>query len=155
HEEHKRPIPAFPNHIGIITSPTGAAIRDIITTIHRRYPLVETTVIPTLVQGENAKTSITRAIQRANDLNTFDVLIVARGGGSIEDLWAFNEEMVAYAIFGSNIPVISAIGHETDTTISDFVADRRAPTPSGAAEISVPSTEEMINRIRVMDRTIT
>src|SRR5699024_10168777 len=105
------------------TSPTGAAVRDIITTIDRRYPLVETTIIPALVQGENAKNSISDAIKRANGLNLFDVLIVGRGGGSIEDLWAFNEEEVAYAIYESDVPVISAVGHETDSTISDFVAD--------------------------------
>src|SRR5699024_5418849 len=151
HEAHKKNLPPFPEHIGIITSPTGAAVRDIITTINRRYPLAETTLLPTLVQGENAKKSISDAIKRANDLNMFDVLIVGRGGGSIEDLWAFNEEEVAYAIYESNIPIISAVGHETDTTISDFIADKRAPTPTGAAEISVPSVDELIKRIHVMD----
>src|SRR5699024_2499580 len=125
HEAHKKSLPSFPEHIGIITSPTGAAVRDIITTINRRYPLAETTLLPTLVQGENAKKSISDAIKRANDLNMFDVLIVGRGGGSIEDLWAFNEEEVAYAIYESNIPIISAVGHETDNTISDYVADKR------------------------------
>lgn len=154
-EEHKKSIPSFPKHIGIITSPTGAAVRDIITTINRRYPLVETTILPTLVQGESAKGAIRNAIKHANTLDIFDVLIVGRGGGSIEDLWAFNEEEVAYAIYESAIPVISAVGHETDNTISDFVSDKRAPTPTGAAEIAVPSTDELKNRIQVMDRTMT
>lgn len=153
-DEHKKPIPLFPKHIGIITSPTGAAVRDIITTINRRYPLAETTILPTIVQGDHAKTSIAGAIKHANQLHLFDVLIVGRGGGSIEDLWAFNEEEVAYAIYESNIPIISAVGHETDTTISDFIADKRAPTPTGAAEISVPSVDELIKRIHVMDRTM-
>lgn len=153
-DEHKKQIPVYPKHIGIITSASGAAVRDIITTINRRYPLVETTVLPAVVQGENAKYSISHTIEKANNLHMFDLLIVGRGGGSIEDLWAFNEEEVAYAIYHSNIPVISAVGHETDTTISDFVADKRAPTPTGAAEISVPSTDELKKRIQVMERTM-
>lgn len=142
-KEHKQPLPKFPKHIGIITSRTGAAVRDILITIKRRYPIVETTVIPATVQGENAAPSICHAIERANALKMFDVLILARGGGSIEDLWPFNEESVAKAIFKSDIPIVSAIGHETDVTISDFVADLRAPTPTAAAEIVVPSLEEL------------
>lgn len=148
-EKYKQPIPIYPEHIGVITSPTGAAVRDIITTINRRYPIAETTVFPVLVQGESAVGSIVKAIELANDVNKFDVLIVGRGGGSIEELWSFNEEKVARAIFESQIPVISAVGHETDHTISDFVADLRAPTPTGAAEMAVPSKQELMNTLSV------
>lgn len=151
---HKQEIPSFPNHIGVITSPTGAAVRDIITTIKRRYPTVEVTVFPVLVQGERAEKSIINAIKYANELENVDTLIVGRGGGSIEELWAFNEEEVARAIFDSKIPVISAIGHETDHTISDYVADLRAPTPTGAAEMAVPHQEELKNRIASYKRTL-
>lgn len=146
-DEHKLPIPSFPRHIGLITSPTGAAVRDILTTLKRRYPIVKTTIIPAVVQGEQAAPSIQRALGRANDLGFFDVLILARGGGSIEDLWPFNEEIVAEAIYQSKIPIISAIGHETDVTIADYIADLRAPTPTGAAEIAVPSIKELKDRI--------
>ncbi|TXK90204.1 exodeoxyribonuclease VII large subunit, partial [Parageobacillus sp. SY1] len=132
--EHKKPIPAFPRYIGVVTSPTGAAIRDIMTTIRRRYPIATVILFPTLVQGEQAAESIVRSIEKANELGYIDVLIVGRGGGSIEELWAFNEEIVARAIFASEVPIISAVGHETDFTIADFVADLRAPTPTGAAE---------------------
>ncbi len=135
---HKSPIPVYPKTIGVVTSPTGAAVRDIINIVNRRYPLATILIYPALVQGEDAKYSIVKMIRRANEDHLADVLIVGRGGGSIEDLWAFNEEMVAMAIYDSIIPVISAVGHETDYTIADFVADRRAPTPSGAAEIAVP-----------------
>ncbi len=145
---HKRPLPLFPKTIGVITSPTGAAVRDIINIINRRYPLVKLLIYPALVQGEEAKFSIVKAIQKANSDQFADVLIVGRGGGSIEDLWAFNEEIVAYAIYQSKIPVVSAVGHETDTTISDFVADLRAPTPSGAAEIVVPDQITLITTIK-------
>lgn len=141
--ERKKPIPLFPKRIGVITSPTGAAVRDIITTIHRRFPLVEVVVIPVQVQGASAAVSIRNGIETANRIGGFDTLIVGRGGGSIEELWSFNEENVADAIFNSRIPVISAVGHETDTTISDFVADLRAPTPTGAAELAVPSKDEL------------
>lgn len=140
---HKRELPKYPKHIAIITSPTGAAIRDIITTIKRRYPIVQLTVIPVLVQGEKAPSSIKEAIEYASLAGEFDLLIVGRGGGSIEDLWSFNEEIVAEAIFHSTVPVISAIGHETDVTISDFVSDLRAATPTGAAELAVPSLMEL------------
>ncbi|MBM7552339.1 exodeoxyribonuclease VII large subunit [Thalassobacillus pellis] len=146
-QERKRPIPAFPKHIGIITSPTGAAIRDVLTTIHRRYPMVKRTVLPVSVQGERSKDSLVKAIQYANQSNQFDVLIIGRGGGSIEDLWSFNEEIVARAIAASTVPVISAVGHETDYTICDFVADVRAATPTGAAELAVPSQIELKDRI--------
>lgn len=142
-EKYKRPLPKYPSHIGIITSPTGAAIKDILTTIKRRYPIAEITVIPVIVQGEEAAQSIRRGIEYANELHKFDVIILGRGGGSIEDLWGFNEEIVANAIFHSKIPIITGIGHETDVTISDFVADLRAPTPTGAAELAVPDLAEL------------
>ncbi|MFC2948213.1 exodeoxyribonuclease VII large subunit [Virgibacillus sediminis] len=144
---YKKKIPEYPGHIGIVTSPTGAAVRDIITTLNRRYPLVEKTVIPVLVQGENAAQSIKRGIELANQRGDFDLLIVGRGGGSIEELWSFNEEIVAEAIFQSDIPIISAVGHETDHTICDYVADLRAPTPTGAAEIAVPSRLDLLDRV--------
>lgn len=153
-EIHKRPLPKFPKHIAIITSPTGAAVRDILITLQRRYPIVDTTIIPAIVQGEQAAPSIQRAIERANDVKKFDVIILARGGGSIEDLWPFNEENVAEAIFASDIPIVSAIGHETDVTISDFVADLRAPTPTGAAEIVVPSLDELTERIHQLQHSL-
>ncbi|QDP40562.1 exodeoxyribonuclease VII large subunit [Radiobacillus deserti] len=143
----KKPIPNFPKQIGVITSPTGAAIRDIITTVRRRYPIVKLSILPVMVQGDSAATSIEKAIYKANQLGGFDVLIVGRGGGSIEELWSFNEERVARAIAASEIPIISAVGHETDFTISDFVADMRAPTPTGAAEIAVPSQEELKEKL--------
>ncbi|MCF3941728.1 exodeoxyribonuclease VII large subunit [Oceanobacillus alkalisoli] len=151
---HKKQIPPFPKRIGVITSPTGAAVRDIITTIQRRYPLVEVVVIPVLVQGPEAAASIKQGIEIANRMD-FDSLIVGRGGGSIEELWSFNEEIVAHAIYESQIPVISAVGHETDTTISDFVADLRAPTPTGAAELAVPSQAELKNNIVLFTKRIT
>ncbi len=134
--EYKKPIPKFARRVGIITAPTGAAVRDIIQISKRRNPYVELILCPTLVQGEGAVASICESIARMDALG-LDVLIVGRGGGSIEDLWAFNEEEVARAIFGCNTPVISAVGHETDTTIADYVADLRAPTPSAAAELAV------------------
>lgn len=146
-ESHKKPVPKIPKAIGVITSPTGAAIRDIINVTTRRYPLAEIVVCPVLVQGENSAKQITNAIEYMNRENMADVLIVGRGGGSIEDLWSFNEETVAYAIYNSEIPVISAVGHETDFTISDFVADLRAPTPSAAAELAVPSALEIKSNI--------
>lgn len=153
-EEMKKTIPIYPKHIGIVTSPTGAAIRDIITTIGRRYPIVKTTVLPVLVQGSQAAESIKQAIEFANKQAQYDVLIVARGGGSIEELWSFNEEAVAKAIFHSKIPVVSAIGHETDTTISDLVADLRAPTPTGAAELVVPSQIELKQKLNTYKRIL-
>ncbi len=145
-DRYKKPIPKIPERVGVITAPTGAAIRDIISTINRRFPLTEVILLPSLVQGEGAKEDIVRQIKRAEDYN-LDVLIVGRGGGSIEDLWAFNEEIVARAIFECPIPVISAVGHEIDFTIADFVADLRAPTPTGAAEIAVPNKADVINYI--------
>ena len=145
-DKYKKPIPKIPERVGVITAPTGAAIRDIISTINRRFPLTEVILLPSLVQGEGAKEDIVRQIKRAEDYN-LDVLIVGRGGGSIEDLWAFNEEIVARAIFECPIPIISAVGHEIDFTIADFVADLRAPTPTGAAEIAVPNKADVINYI--------
>ncbi|MEI2364680.1 exodeoxyribonuclease VII large subunit [Niallia circulans] len=147
--DHKQTIPKYPKTIGVITSPTGAAIRDIITTIKRRYPIANIQIYPALVQGETAAPSIVKAIQQANEQGSpaIDVLIVGRGGGSIEELWAFNEEIVARAIYTSRIPIISAVGHETDFTIADFVADMRAPTPTGAAELAVPHIDELVERI--------
>lgn len=144
---YKQPIPAYPAKIGVITSPTGAAIRDIITTITRRYPIGKVIVFPVLVQGESAAPSIVQAIQKANEMNSIDVLIVGRGGGSIEELWAFNEEVVARAISESSIPIISAVGHETDFTIADFVADLRAPTPTAAAELAAPNILELQEKL--------
>jgi exodeoxyribonuclease VII large subunit len=135
--EHKKPIPEFPRRVGVVTSESGAAVRDIINVITRRYPLAEIILYPVAVQGSTAAEQIAGAIRYFNSEKAADVLIVGRGGGSIEDLWAFNEEMVAQAIFDCPIPIISAVGHETDTTIADYVADRRAPTPSAAAELAV------------------
>jgi len=148
-QEYKQEIPSIPQCIGVITSPTGAAIRDIITTIKRRYPIGKIILIPALVQGGNAASSIAKAIQVANEREEIDLLIVGRGGGSIEELWAFNEEVVARAIFQSRLPIISAVGHETDFTIADFVADLRAPTPTAAAELAVPTIKELAERLSV------
>lgn len=141
-EDHKKTIPKYPKTIGIITAPTGAAVRDIISTIKRRYPLAQTILFPTLVQGELAKDNIVKQIETAQDYD-LDLIICGRGGGSIEDLWAFNEECVARAIYASKIPIISAVGHEPDFTIADFVADLRAPTPTGAAEMAVPNLVDL------------
>lgn len=148
-EGRKKPIPRFPKKIGVITASTGAAIRDIITTINRRYKLAEVILIPTLVQGEKAGEDIVKSLEKAKDLD-LDVIILGRGGGSIEDLWAFNEEIVANAIYKCDIPIISAVGHEIDFTISDFVSDLRAPTPTAAAELAVPNTIELISNINQM-----
>lgn len=146
-QNKKQALPIYPKHIGVITSPTGAAIRDILITIKRRYPIANITIFPALVQGEKASLSIVNAIKQANHLKTVDVLIVGRGGGSIEELWSFNEEVVARAIVESKVPVISAVGHETDVTIADFVADVRAATPTAAAELAVPSLQELEEKI--------
>ena len=136
-EIHKKKIPKIPRKIGIITAPTGAAIKDILSTIKRRFPICETILFPSLVQGENASVDIVKKLKIANTYD-LDVIILGRGGGSIEDLWPFNEEIVAREIFASRIPIISAVGHEVDFTIADFVADLRAPTPTGAAEMARP-----------------
>lgn len=143
---HKRPLPALPRHIGVITSPTGAAIRDILHVAARRFPSIPVSVFPVAVQGAEAAGQIVRALHNANQLSDCDLLIVGRGGGSLEDLWPFNEEIVARAIYTSRIPVISAVGHEVDFTIADFVADVRAPTPSAAAEIATPNGLEMLQQ---------
>ena len=142
--DHKKPLPKFPKKVGVITSETGAAIQDINQQLQKRYPLVELLLYPTLVQGDRAATQIAHAIRSMNTRADIDVLIVGRGGGSIEDLWAFNEEIVARAIFNSEIPVVSAVGHETDFTISDMVADHRSPTPSAAVEHVVPDRLELL-----------
>ncbi|HHX16839.1 MAG TPA: exodeoxyribonuclease VII large subunit [Mollicutes bacterium] len=143
---HKKQIPKIPSRIGIVTAPTGAAIRDILSTIKRRFPICETILFPALVQGPDAHTDIVKQIKKAEEFD-IDVLIIGRGGGSIEDLWPFNEEDVARAIYNCKMPTISAVGHEIDYTISDFVADVRAATPTGAAEIAVPNMVDLLNTI--------
>ncbi len=145
-EKYKKPIPKYPTKIGVVTASTGAAVKDIMSTIKRRYPICEVILFPSLVQGEGAKENIVKQIKVA-DTYHLDTLIVGRGGGSIEDLWAFNEEVVARAIFECQTPVISAVGHEIDFTIADFVADLRAPTPTGAAEMAVPTILDVLNVI--------
>lgn len=145
-KDKKKPIPKIPKRVGVITAPTGAAIRDIISTIKRRFPLTEIILLPALVQGAEAAPSIVKQIKNAENYN-LDTLIVGRGGGSIEDMWCFNDEEVANAIYNCPIPIISAVGHEIDFTIADFVADLRAPTPTGAAELAVPNRLDVINYI--------
>jgi exodeoxyribonuclease VII large subunit len=154
--KYKKPLPAMPKTIAVVTSPTGAAVRDIVRIALRRNSSVNIAIFPTLVQGENATPDIVRAIKDVNEWGNADVIIVGRGGGSIEDLWAFNEEIVARAIFDSKIPVISAVGHETDFTIADFIADVRASTPSAAAELAVPESGSMNKRLEdITSRLIT
>jgi exodeoxyribonuclease VII large subunit len=148
---HKKNLPTLPRAIGVITSPSGAAIRDILTVLRRRFAAVPVIIYPVAVQGENAKYEIAKAIVTANYLKHCDVLILARGGGSLEDLWAFNEEMVARAIFASQIPVISGVGHETDVTIADFVADLRAATPSAAAEHATPNQQQWLLKFNELE----
>ena len=145
-EAYKKPIPKFPERIAVITSPTGAAVQDIKNVIFRRCPCVEVIMCPVLVQGDGAAAQLCDAVKKVNELNCADVIIIGRGGGSIEDLWAFNDETLARTIFNSNIPVISAVGHEIDFTVCDFVSDLRAPTPSAGAELAVPD----INDVRYM-----
>ena len=149
----KKEIPKIPNRVGVVTAPTGAAIKDIISTIKRRWPICEIILFPALVQGEDAHKTIVDQIKNAENFN-IDTLIVGRGGGSIEDLWPFNEEDVAIAIYESNIPIISAVGHEIDFTIADYVADLRAPTPTGAAELAVPDKNEMLKYISNLETRI-
>ena len=146
-QEHKKPIPRFPERVGVVTSATGAAVQDIFNVLKRRFPAAEVVLRPCQVQGDGAAEDIAKAIYEFNRLKGADVLIVGRGGGSVEDLWAFNEEVLARAVFASEIPVISAVGHETDYTICDFVADLRAPTPSAAAECAVPDRLELLARL--------
>ncbi len=157
--DKKKKLPKYPKRVGVVTAPTGAAIRDIINILTRRFNYADVVLYPVLVQGENAAKSVAEAIRYFNTENSVDVMIVGRGGGSIEDLWAFNEEIVARAIYESEIPVVSAVGHEIDFTIADFVADLRAPTPSAAAELVVPSQIELrekfgnvLNRLSVCAR---
>lgn len=145
-EAHKKPIPKFPERIAVITSPTGAAVQDIKNVISRRCPCVEVVMCPVLVQGDGAAAQLCEAVEKVNELNCADVIIIGRGGGSIEDLWAFNDETLARTIFNSKIPMISAVGHEIDFTVCDFVSDLRAPTPSAGAELAVPD----INDVRFM-----
>jgi exodeoxyribonuclease VII large subunit len=149
-EAHKTTLPLFPRKIGVITSPTGAAIHDIINVLKRRFASLEVLLYPVRVQGEGSAAEIARAIDEMNRMAEVDILIVGRGGGSLEDLWAFNEEVVARAVYRSKIPIISAVGHETDWTICDFVADLRAPTPSAAAELVIASSDELRSRIEIL-----
>ncbi len=150
-EGHKKPLPRYPGRIAIVTSSAGAAVHDMIRILRRRYPIAKVILLPVRVQGTEAPGEISEAIAYANEHRLADVLITGRGGGSIEDLWAFNDERVAYAIYDSEIPVISAVGHEPDVTISDFVADARASTPSNAAEIAVPDMGELLGRLTQQD----
>lgn len=149
-QEIKKSLPPFPKNIGLVTSETGAAVRDMISVVGRRFPMCRLTLAAVQVQGENAATEIAEALERLNRQTDVDIIIVGRGGGSLEDLWAFNEEVVARAIFHSQIPVISAVGHETDFTISDFVADVRAPTPSAAAELAVPDYKKVFDQLNAL-----
>lgn len=153
-EEHKKPIPQFPKKIGLVTAADGAAVKDMISVAQRRYPLVELIILSTKVQGAGAAENISESIKKLNLFNDIDVIILARGGGSIEDLWAFNEEIVAYAIFNSKIPIISGVGHEVDFTIADFVSDLRAPTPSVAMELATPDIEEIKNFLNESSNTL-
>ncbi len=146
-ESFKQPLVRFPKRIAVITSPSGAVVRDIMTTVERRYPIVQLDVFPTLVQGDKASGDVVRRIEEVNELGDFDTIIVARGGGSIEDLWPFNTEAVVRAVFESRIPVISSVGHETDTTLTDLVADVRAATPTAAAELAVPVLQDELLKI--------
>lgn len=152
-EAHKKPIPRYPSRIAVITSPTGAAIQDILNILGRRMPAVEVLMYPVLVQGEFAAEQLRAAVKAVNDDKSADVIVIGRGGGSIEDLWAFNDEQLARAIYASGIPVISAVGHETDFTICDFVSDLRAPTPSAAAELAVPDVSDVLKLIGRLKRS--
>lgn len=153
-DKWKKPIPTYPKHIGIVSSPTGAAIRDILSVLKRRFPSTPITLFPTKVQGNEAAAEIVKALQVAHAHQQSEVLILARGGGSIEDLWPFNEEIVARAIFASTIPIISGVGHEIDFTIADLVADLRAPTPSAAAELASPHQDDLLQRLKLMEQRL-
>jgi exodeoxyribonuclease VII large subunit len=152
--ERKREIPSHPRAIGIITSPQAAALKDVLSTLQRRSPHIPIVIYPTLVQGPDAPTGIISAIQNANQEAAVDVILLVRGGGSIEDLWAFNDEQLAYAIAGSVIPIVSGVGHETDVTIADFVADLRAPTPTGAAELSAPRKDQLLQELAAIEQAL-
>ena len=153
-EQRKKPLPAMPHRIGIVTSPTGAAIRDMLNVTGRRYPLADIVIYPAAVQGAEAPAQLRAGIETFNALGNVDVIIIGRGGGSIEDLWAFNDEALTRAVAASAIPVVSAVGHETDFTLCDFAADRRAPTPSAAAEIVVPDVSELMRGVENTDRRL-
>lgn len=153
--EHKQTLPKYPQQIGVITSPTGAAVRDILHVLKRRFPSIPIIIYPTQVQGSDAKEKIVHAINLANHQHQCDLLILARGGGSLEDLWPFNEEIVARAIYNSELPIISGIGHEVDFTIADFVADVRAPTPSAAAEVAAPDIQDITYSLQQLQNTLT
>ena len=153
--QYKQPLPESIKHIGVVTSPTGAAVNDILSVLNRRFPSIKVSIFATAVQGDQASAQIVKAIESANQQGLCDALIVGRGGGSLEDLWSFNEEIVARAIFNSSIPVVSAVGHEVDFTIADFVADLRAPTPSAAAELLSPDSEAMLHQLRRYEQQLT
>ena len=153
-DAHKKPLPRIPSKIAVITSPTGAAVQDIFNVLTRRFPVARVLMCPVHVQGENAAPELIQAVKRVNKLNCADVIIIGRGGGSIEDLWAFNDEQLARTIYSSNIPVISAVGHETDFTICDYVSDRRAPTPTAAAELAVPDKQELLTQLNKTNQTL-
>ncbi|HET9396972.1 MAG TPA: exodeoxyribonuclease VII large subunit, partial [Nitrospiraceae bacterium] len=146
----KKPLPTFPSTIGVVTSPTGAAIRDMLSVLHRRWPILHIILVPVPVQGEGAGQHVADAVALLNEQAVADVIIVGRGGGSMEDLWSFNEEVVVRAVAASRIPIVSAVGHETDVTLTDFAADRRAATPSAAAETVVPVLADVVERLRVL-----
>ncbi|MEN5116863.1 exodeoxyribonuclease VII large subunit [Luteimonas sp. TWI662] len=152
--ERKRPLPAFPRRLGVITSPSGAAVRDVLSVLARRFPLLEVEVLPTLVQGVDAPGQLLRTLQRAGESGRYDVLLLTRGGGSLEDLWAFNDEALARAVAASPVPVVSAVGHETDFSLTDFAADLRAPTPSAAAELLTPDRNDLLGRVRQLQRQV-
>ena len=152
--ERKRPLPVYPQRIGVITSPTGAAVRDVLSVLARRWPLVEVDVLPVPVQGAEAPPRITAMLGRAATSGRYDVILLTRGGGSLEDLWAFNDEALTRAVAGSPVPVVSAVGHETDFSLTDFAADLRAPTPSVAAELLVPDRAELLSRVRRLQRHV-
>lgn len=153
-ESHKKPLPKIPSKIAVITSPTGAAVQDIFNVLTRRFPVAKVVMCPVHVQGENAAPELIEAVDRVNKLNCADVIIIGRGGGSIEDLWAFNNEQLARTIYSSKIPVISAVGHETDFTVCDYVSDRRAPTPTAAAELAVPDKAELLAKLSKTNETL-
>ena len=150
----KRPLPLHPRRLGVLTSPSGAAVRDVLSVLARRYPMLEVEILPVLVQGASAAAQITSMLRRASASGRYDLLLLTRGGGSLEDLWAFNDEQLTRAIVASAVPVISAVGHETDFSLADFAADLRAPTPSAAAELLAPSQEDLLRRLRALDARV-